>query len=305
MDRHRLPLNALRAFEATGRLLSVTAAAKSLFVSQSAVSRHVMMLESALATQLFHRKHHQLELTGPGKALLAVVTRSFDPIQATLSEIIQFGHVAPRVLRLTLPSTFAHNLAMPLLRDFRLAHPELMLEMTEQKHGATLTPDSDIAIIYSKPEVHDQDADLLWQARLTPMCHPALLAEQQAGLSTLLMRNEVVHVKLHGEDRHRLWSRFIHQERMPAHTLRHGMEFETASLAAKYVSAGHGIALLDPRLFQRELAAGLLVQAHDAWLDDGYGYYVLSRSDHPDAAAVATLRKEILQRFTPESPRPS
>ena len=40
MDRKWLPLNALRAFEAAGQHLSFTAAANSLTVAQSAVSRH-------------------------------------------------------------------------------------------------------------------------------------------------------------------------------------------------------------------------------------------------------------------------
>ena len=39
MDRKWLPLNALRAFEAAGQHLSFTAAANSLTVAQSAVSR--------------------------------------------------------------------------------------------------------------------------------------------------------------------------------------------------------------------------------------------------------------------------
>ena len=45
MDRKWLPLNALRAFEAAGQHLSFTAAANSLTVAQSAVSRHVIVLE--------------------------------------------------------------------------------------------------------------------------------------------------------------------------------------------------------------------------------------------------------------------
>jgi DNA-binding transcriptional LysR family regulator len=56
LDRRWLPLNALRAFEAVGRHLSFTAAANSLLVSQSAVSRHVIHLERLLGVQLLERR---------------------------------------------------------------------------------------------------------------------------------------------------------------------------------------------------------------------------------------------------------
>ena len=55
IDRKWLPLNALRAFEAAGRHLSFTAAAASLSVAQSAVSRHVIVLETFLGAALFER----------------------------------------------------------------------------------------------------------------------------------------------------------------------------------------------------------------------------------------------------------
>jgi DNA-binding transcriptional LysR family regulator len=56
MDRKWLPLNALRAFEAAGQHLSFTAAANSLTVAQSAVSRHVIVLENFLGVALFERR---------------------------------------------------------------------------------------------------------------------------------------------------------------------------------------------------------------------------------------------------------
>ena len=70
MDRKWLPLNALRAFEAAGQHLSFTAAANSLTVAQSAVSRHVMVLEDFLGVTLFERRPQQLVLTEAGRHIL-------------------------------------------------------------------------------------------------------------------------------------------------------------------------------------------------------------------------------------------
>src|SRR5690606_25308838 len=57
------PLNPARAFEATGRLLSITKAADELCVTPAAVSRQVRALEQFLGTALFVRARGGLELT--------------------------------------------------------------------------------------------------------------------------------------------------------------------------------------------------------------------------------------------------
>ncbi len=66
IDRRWLPLNALRAFEMVGRHLSFTGAAQSMHISQSALSRHVAMLEDLLGQPLLARRPHGLALTEAG-----------------------------------------------------------------------------------------------------------------------------------------------------------------------------------------------------------------------------------------------
>src|SRR3954447_12116696 len=111
MDRRWLPLNALRAFEAVGRHGSFTAAAQSLLVSQSAVSRHVIGLEDFLGTSLFERKPQQATLTEAGRRLLPVVEKAFERIDGALEEILRERGETRRSLRVLLPSTFAQRLA--------------------------------------------------------------------------------------------------------------------------------------------------------------------------------------------------
>src|ERR1700733_12478002 len=80
MDRPQLPLNALRAFEASARHLSFTRAAEELCVTQAAVSHQVKGLEARLGAILFRRLAHGLVLSDEGQALLPVLTDSFDRI---------------------------------------------------------------------------------------------------------------------------------------------------------------------------------------------------------------------------------
>src|SRR5882762_837706 len=62
-------LNALRAFEAAARHLSLTLAGRELHVTQSAVSHQVQNLEIVLGVGLFRRLLLRLELHAVGAAI--------------------------------------------------------------------------------------------------------------------------------------------------------------------------------------------------------------------------------------------
>ncbi len=77
--RFRLPpMNAVVAFEAVSRHMSVTRAAEELLVSREAVSRHIRVLETYLGARLFVRLQKSLELTSAGREFSERVKRSLD-----------------------------------------------------------------------------------------------------------------------------------------------------------------------------------------------------------------------------------
>ena len=302
MDRRWLPLNALRAFEVVGQHLSITAAANKLFVSQSAVSRHVLTLEGLLGVKLFERKHHHLELTEAGRALLPVVAKSFDRIEHVLKEVIKDGGTPRQTLRLQMPPSFAHNLAVPILRDFHASCPEVIMEVSSPYNVGMSSFDSDAAVMYSKPEVNEMITDLLWNVRISPICHPSLIHDLTPNdLATFIATNEIVHVMYENQPRHRIWERFIRQAELSEVAVDRGLVFDTANLAMQYIKSGEGIGLLDPMLFQDELRTGQLVQPFDVWLDDGYGYYLLTHPEDLSNEAISLFRSWMINRFTQRS----
>jgi DNA-binding transcriptional LysR family regulator len=302
IDRRWLPLNALRAFEAVGRHLSFTAAANALLVSQSAVSRHVIGLERLLDVQLFDRRPHQLQLTAAGRKLLPVVTKAYDRLEQALNEIVGDEGRGPRVLKVAMPPTFAHHLAVPILRELREAVPGAILEIDSQPQPGPPARDADLAVVYARPQVTDLVSDLLWQVRLSPLCHPDL-AERfaAADLPTFLGRNELLHVRIDGRPRHHVWERFVLQEGLTGLRVDRGLVFDTASLAARYARSGEGVAILDPVLFADELARGELVRPFDVSLDEGYGYYLLLHPDDLGDEAVALFRSWLIRRFAADN----
>jgi hypothetical protein len=300
IDRRWLPLNALRAFAAAGRHLTFTAAANALSVSQSAISRHVIALEAMLGTPLFERRPNQFALTEAGAALLPVVRKSFDRMELALNDIVHDRGARARTIRVQMPTSFAHLLAVPILREFRAAYPQIVLDI-ESPHVIGHAPrDADAAVIYARPQVSDHVANLLWMERLTPLCHPDIATTDD--LATLLTSNELLHVKLDGEPRHRMWQMLTGEAGLRLDVER-GLVFDTSALAAQYALSGAGIALLDRRLFEAEIAAGRLVAPCPHTLESGYGYYITLHSEDLADPAIARFREWMLRRFALPEPQ--
>jgi DNA-binding transcriptional LysR family regulator len=297
MDRQWLPLNALRAFEAAGQHLSFTSAANSLTVAQSAVSRHVIVLEKFLGTTLFERRPQQLVLTEAGRHLLPVVSKSFDRIDQALGEIITERGTPKRGLRVSLPPTFAYQLAVPILRDFRTERPELALEIVSKPAGEA-EGEVDLAIVYSEPRVTDNILDLLWMERVTILCSPAMLKSGLPDIAALVEGADLLHVMVANRPRHHMWELFARSIGRPDLSVGRGLVFDTAQLAVQYALSGDGLALVDPVLFRDDLAAGRLVQPFELRLDNGHGYYLTSSPEDLDNEAVALFRSWLIRRFS-------
>ncbi|MFY7962951.1 MAG: LysR family transcriptional regulator, partial [Elsteraceae bacterium] len=141
------PLQALRAFEAAGRLLSFRRAAEELLVTQSAVSHQIALLEGALGVRLFVRKARGVSLTEAAARYLAAVQASFGGLEQATA--ILRGSRERSALRVSLTPSFAANFLAPRLGRFAQAHPDvdLLLDPTLQMADIAASA-ADLAIRY-------------------------------------------------------------------------------------------------------------------------------------------------------------
>ena len=298
IDRRWLPLNALRAFEGVAKHGSFTAAANALLISQSALSRHVIALERLTGVQLFDRKPHALSLTKAGQHLLPAVMKSFDRLEYALDDIRNEGAPVQRTLRVQMPPSFAVQLAVPILRDFRSASTEVDIDLISAYGVGPPLGDVDVAVVYSKPTVTDLVTDLLWPVRVSVLCHPSVAALHTGKpLGAFVEANEIVHVRIADSPRHHLWTQFARQAGLSGINCERGLVFDTAVLAVQYAMSGQGLALVDPNLFQEEIRNGLLVKPYDVTLDGGYGYYLITHPEGLGDTAIALFRSWLIERF--------
>ncbi len=258
--RPHLPLNALRAFEASARHLSFTRAAQELNVTQAAVSQQVRALEERLGTPLFRRVPRGLSVTDEGRALLPVLSDAFGRIEAVLKQF-EGGHFH-EVLTVGVVGTFAVGWLMPRMKAFRKTHP--FVELRLFTHNNLVDPASeglDFAIRFGAgvwPGTHNA---LLLDAPLAALCAPDI-ARRLYTPSDLV--NEVLLRSYRADD----WSDWFDAAGLDAWTM-NGPVFDSSRLMVEAAVQGAGVALAPPRMFVRELQAGLLVRPFDVEVRTG------------------------------------
>ena len=273
-----LPLNALRAFEASARHLSFTRAGDELNVTQAAVSAQVRNLEARLGVPLFRRLPRGLALTDEGQALLPIVAESFGRLVNVLDQFGAGGYREP--LTLGAVGTFAVGWLVGRLGAFQREHPFVELKLQTHNNKVDLAGEGlDFAIRFGDGSWHGTHAEPLLDAPLTPMCSPATAARLRAPsdlAGVTLLRSF--------RDEWRLWFAAAGLPELPS-PLR-GPVFDTSLALAAAAAQGAGVALLPARLFHHDLAAGRLVRPFEADVLTGRYWLTRLHSRTPSAAMV-------------------
>jgi LysR family transcriptional regulator of beta-lactamase len=281
MDRSQLPLNALRAFEASARQLSFTRAAEELCVTQAAVSHQVKGLEGRLGATLFRRLPRGLVLTDEGQALLPVLTDAFDRVERAMQRF-QDGAVR-EVLTIGVVGTFAVRWLLPRLSQFRDLHPLVEVRLRTHNNKVDLAAEGlDMAIRFGDGAWHGVDAVEILKAPQTPLCTPRLAARlesPQALASVPLLRSY----------RREEWPTWFAAAAVETPAIS-GPVFDSLSLMVQAAIEGAGVALAPPVMFGRELHARQLVQPFAVLAEVG-SYWLTSLRSKPPSPAMTAFRE--------------
>lgn len=164
----RLPLNALRAFEAVARLGSMTAAAGELGVTHGAVSRHVRELEAQFGLSLLRRLPKSVVPTPAGAQLAANLGEAFDLMRLGVSRL------APSPLTLSCSATIAMNWLIPRLGTFKRDNPDVEVRLNINYGEVDFVRDEISVAIRSSMFRAPQEVVIrsLIREEIGPICHP-------------------------------------------------------------------------------------------------------------------------------------
>lgn len=280
MVRPYLPLNALRAFEASARHLSFTRAAIELCVTQAAVSHQVKALESRLNVVLFKRLPRGLMITAEGEALLPVLRDSFDRM-ADMLERFDGGHIRD-VLMIGAVGTFAVGWLLPRLPDFQEKYPFIDLRLSTNNNRVDMAAEGlDFAIRFGNGAWHSTEAIRLFEAPLSVLCIPRIadqLREPADLMGQTLLRSY----------RRDEWINWFGEAGItyPASLLK-GIVFDSTLGMMEAALQGAGVALAPPMMFARLLSSGAVRQPFKHSTSMGSYWLTHLKSAMPTPAMLA------------------
>ncbi|WP_440531851.1 transcriptional regulator GcvA [Variovorax sp. YR566] len=289
MEHQLPPLNALRAFEATARHLSVKNAADELCVTPGAVSQLVKTLELHLGVQLFRRVNRGVFLTDAGQAYLPPVRNAFRQISDATQKVAAPAETG--LLTVSATPFFAFAWLVPRLKSFQDAHPDIDLQVLTSNALADFSRDGvDVAIRHGMGQYPGLASQRVLTVEMVPVAAPALIVEygKPKKPADLLRWPRVNDADRKGW---RLW--FEAQGIEDAGPAR-GPSFDDAGLLLQAVLAGQGAALLPAAMMVPEIEQGRLVQLSKAtWLED-FAYYLVCPEGSRDRPKVAAFRDWLL-----------
>ncbi|OWJ64641.1 transcriptional regulator GcvA [Inquilinus limosus] len=278
------PLQTLRAFEATGRRLSMTLAAEELHLTHGAVSRQIKSLEDHLGVRLFRRMTRRIELTDAGASFFSAVTR-------LLSELAREAENLRRRnddTRLVVSSgvSFASKWLTARLHRLMARYPDLdvHLEVTDAEVDFA-TGHVDVALRYGTGRYPAATGERIMNETVSPVCAP----DYRDRMGGLRSPSELARCQLiHEIGMNTTWERWFSMMELPYPRMR-GPGYGLGSMSIEAAIRGEGVALGRSVLVAEDLAAGRLVAPFpQAKLEVEWGYdlvYRMGNQDHPKVRA--------------------
>jgi len=295
-DPTKLPLNALRAFDAVASHLSFTAAAQSLNVTTAAISAHIKSLEEFLETPLFIRHSRSVRLTPQGARLLPGIQRGLTELTRAVEQLRQ--DLSTGQLNISLLGSFLQQWLLPRLGDFYRKHPEIDLRFNSSRELVDfMQTDFHAAVRYGSGEWPQLRAERMLDDWVFPVASPALLATR-GPIETLgdLSKYPLLH------STHEPWVDWLRRVGGDTTRIEGGPVLDDSASVLAAAEQGHGLALARWSLVAGDLAAGRLVRASQQSVRQHHAYYFVAPAHHFELPKVIRFRdwlSDVCRRFEP------
>jgi LysR family glycine cleavage system transcriptional activator len=286
------PLNAVKAFEAAGRLENFSKAAVELNVTPGAISRQIKNLELHLGIALFARVGNEVRITAAGRLYLGCVQDAFTKLAAG-TRAISADH-ACQPLHIWGSRFFIRLWLLPRLPDFHLRFPDQEVLITTVRPDAPLPPEIDVAIMLGDGHWNPMRADLLLRRVVMPVCSPAYLRSAPCLTEPADLELHTLLETSSGADE---WDRWSANTGAGSLASARRITFTSADLAFSAALDGLGIVLGRHGFVENELRKGNLVAPFESTFDAGDGFYLIYQDRGSLPARVRNFRQWIVEQI--------
>lgn len=257
-----LLLGSIELFCLAAELSSFTAAAAAASVTPAAVSRSVSRLEERLGVRLFVRTTRQIRLTDGGRVYFEQCRQALSQL-VDAERLVTGGQAAPAgLLRISMPTPYAHYRVLPLLPLFRKRYPQVQLDVHLSNRNIDFADEGyDLAIRGRAPDDSSLIARKLEDAELVLAATPSYL--KRAGKpKTLedLQKHECIQFELPSTGRRIPWTFQVDGKDLDLATPGSYCCTEDVLGVATLARSGAGLVQTYRYILEKDLKSGELVE---------------------------------------------
>lgn len=272
MDLRQLEI--LQAIAETG---SFTACGRKLNVSQSAISRQILLLEEELGEPLFLRVGRQVRMTPAAESLVQLGKRVFLDVRDTVGAITDRTRELRGTLRLSGGMTVCLYVFPPLLKHLRRVHPHLDVRLTVAMAGRSVQEIRGGRVDAGLLTLPVEDADMITVPVLreellliTTPTHP--MARRRRATPRELAGLPFILFEL-GSATRKVIDNFFASENIEPTVV---MDTENVEIIKAMVKTGLGVGIVPYQAVAREVKAGQLfctrIEGHELVRQTGWVY---------------------------------
>lgn len=278
-------MTALRVVLAIAERGSTTAAAESINLSQSAVSKQLLTLETLLGAQMFARRPSGMVPTELGRIYLEqaqVAIKAMEEAAFRAARLQSDAHT----LRLKVLPIFGDRWLLPRFSDFNQKHPEIDVRYTTfSTDNPAAQPDA--VFRFGRGPFPNEDSIYLFGKDVRLVCSPAYLA-RLGRCESLGDAARGVIIEHPGTPLH--WADLVEDHGKPHLEPQAVMRFDYYTLVLRAAISGQGMALVPPQLVEEELRSGGLVNPGGLRYASKVVYWFTTPVDHKPSPALKTFR---------------
>ena len=283
----RMPLGALRVFEAVASHLSFSTAAHVLHVTPAAVSQQIRSLEAYVQVPLFRRNGRRVELTEEGLEMLPAVRAGLDKLESAMQLIKQHGRGGP--LQISLLTSFLQIWLLPRIRSFRRRFPDIELRFHTSRDLVDFSRAAiHVAIRFGRGNYPNLHCEKLLDDWIVPVGTPELI--KQHGMIERGTHLGKLPLLESDDAPWRIWQ--LTDEEIQWHSRPPTIDDSAGLILA--AEEGLGFALARWTLVTRSLQQGTLRLASKEALPYGAGYYFVCPRAYLALPKVAQFRDWIV-----------
>ena len=286
----------LLCLEASARLHSFTAAAVELRLTQGAVSRQIIALETRLDTKLFVRRRDALALTEAGRYYLDEIAPLLQRLERATANVMALKGRGG-LLTLSVGASLGSYWLIPRLPAFTRAHSEITLNFATRVGSVDFADSAvDASLEFGDGTRAHLKNEFVLPLLLAPYAAPAWIAAHGKTLTSRTPESALIHHSTVPE----AWQAWFELESIDTAPALQGPRYGLMSMALNAAVAGLGVVLLPAFMAQDALAMGRLRRLSKRQWRAARGYYLVYPPESADLKPLQVFREWLLAQAASE-----